>query len=365
MLVLCCLIVVCSCTNFEDTRQITLNLQDKNDKVPELGSAHIVRLEKNDNSLIGEITKVEYFDSKYYVLDIRYSKSLMVFDSLGNFLNKTKHGRGPGEVISPWSFTIDESKGCVFLWDQTLRRMSTYNLQLEYQDSYTNNKILIRDFEIYTNGNLFTYTQNIDLSDSSNNQQYYYYYLNNPIQQTVQSYLPGDRSFGNYILRSPICKNGNKTLLITPFDFHIYSFDGEVIKPYVFIDFGQYGLNSSMIEKNNFLYHSLVENGSKIVSMDYLMFSDQLLAFSYFQDGKRQFIIYDFLTSEIYYSQLLFEHGLIPECKLQCLQGDNFIGFIEPSNYIKATIENPAPYYSISNPDIMDNPYLINFSLLK
>ncbi len=362
-LLLFCLIIVCSCTHVENPLHITIDLQDKNDLIPELGPTKIIRLEKNDKSLIGEITKVEYFENKYYVLDKMYSKSLMVFDSLGNFVKKTKHGRGPGEVISPWCFTIDESKGRVLLWDQVLRRMSTFDLQLDYLESYSNSNTLIWDFEVFANNTMLTYTQNIDLSDSSKQQGYNYYYLKDTNWRSINSYLPGDINFGNYLLRSPICKHGNKTLLLTPFDFHIYSYDNEVISPYIFVDFGQYGLNGSMIERNGYSYHSLVENESKIVTMDYLMFSDQLLAFSYFQDGQRQFIIYDLLNSEIYYSQVLFKNGLIPKCKLQSLQGDNFIGFIEPSSYIEADIAIPVSFNTISDPDINDNPYIIHFSI--
>jgi len=358
-LLICCLIIVSGCTNGEDILKIELDLQNKNAATPELRSTKIIRLEKNDQSLIGEITKVEYLDNKYYVLDIRKQ----VFESLGNFIKKTKHGRGPGEVISPWCSTVDESRGHVLLWDQVLRRMSTYNLQLDYLDSYTNRNTSIWDFEIFSNESILTYTQNIDLSDSSTNKAYNYYYLKDSSGLSRSSYLPGDINLGNYLLRSPICKHGNRMLLITPFDFNIYSFEEEVLSPHIQVDFGQFKLDASMIERYGYEYHSLVEDDSKIVAMDYLMFSDQFLGFSYFQDGKRQFIIYNFSNSEIYYSQVLFDYGVLPEIKLQCLHGDNFIGFIDAGMYIEAAKANPSPFYTILDPDLNDNPYIISFSV--
>jgi hypothetical protein len=67
-----------------------------------------VPLETTDESLIGEITQVEYFDGKYFVLDGNQAQALFVFDSTGRYLWKiSRIGGGPGEYISLSEFSID------------------------------------------------------------------------------------------------------------------------------------------------------------------------------------------------------------------------------------------------------------------
>lgn len=71
-------------------------------------SIKIIPLETNSNCLIGQISEIEIYNDTIYILDKNIAKALFMFDKNGNFIKKIGSlGKGPGEYISPKSFTID------------------------------------------------------------------------------------------------------------------------------------------------------------------------------------------------------------------------------------------------------------------
>lgn len=90
-----------------------------------LKNVTFVKLETNDECLVGEIKQIEVFRKSIYILsDI----GLYVFDLTGDFFKKIEvSGNGPGEFISPYSFWIDKD-GFIFLLDRQLNRLQKYNI---------------------------------------------------------------------------------------------------------------------------------------------------------------------------------------------------------------------------------------------
>lgn len=76
-------------------------------------NVRFVPLETSDDLLIGEIEKMIYLDSDYYVADKSPNggiKGIYRFDSEGRFLNKIgMRGRGPGEYVDPVDFMVNSS----------------------------------------------------------------------------------------------------------------------------------------------------------------------------------------------------------------------------------------------------------------
>lgn len=72
-----------------------------------------VPLETSDEVLIGEIEKIVYYNSEYYVADKGgdgFVGGIYRFDSEGRFLNKIGYrGRGPGEYVNPADFIVNSS----------------------------------------------------------------------------------------------------------------------------------------------------------------------------------------------------------------------------------------------------------------
>lgn len=76
----------------------------------------IIKLETNNNSLIGAITKVEYHHNKVYVIDSQKDYSVICFDANGKFKFKLKKiGKGPHEYISFGDANINKATGDIEL----------------------------------------------------------------------------------------------------------------------------------------------------------------------------------------------------------------------------------------------------------
>lgn len=96
-----------------------------------------VRLESSESSLLGNISQIEIYNDKIYILDNKMN-AFYVFAMDGKFIMKLEGtGNGPGEFISPHSFWIDKS-GYVFILDRQLNRLLKYSLNnLEFAGDIT------------------------------------------------------------------------------------------------------------------------------------------------------------------------------------------------------------------------------------
>jgi hypothetical protein len=208
-----------------------------------------------------------------------------------------------------------------------------------------------------------TYTQNAGIATKQNDSEYYYYFLREPHGAVIDQYLPSYRQLSNYALESPIWKGKKELLFVTPFDFTIYSYSENEIEPYMYIDFGKYELNAKQVKKISFNYVDLLFKGDKLAAIDFIMNSSKYLAFSHHLYADRHFIIYSKQKDEVYYSNHLFEAGILPKCRLHTLIGDHFIGVVEPGDYIEYMAKHKNVLKPILEPNEMDNPLIITFML--
>lgn len=111
--------------NFENNVQIVFkSIESQSTSL--LKDITFVKLETNDENLLGNINQIEVFDELIYIL---CDSGLYIFDLLGNFIRSIRcTGNGPGEFLSPYSFWIDED-GFIFVLDRQLNRLLKYNLQ--------------------------------------------------------------------------------------------------------------------------------------------------------------------------------------------------------------------------------------------
>jgi hypothetical protein len=116
-------------------------------------------LETGKNILIGNIDVLQAFDSKLFILDRMYAKSLFVFDMEGTFIKKIGAlGRGPGEYMNITDFTINPEKKEIYLLDSSGYMVHQYTTDGVYIGSFridTAEEIAVR-FIQYHQGNLYT-----------------------------------------------------------------------------------------------------------------------------------------------------------------------------------------------------------------
>ena len=65
-----------------------------------------ISLSNDQEALIGTINDIQLYRDKYYILDTYQINGVSIFSQTGDFLFRTKIGKGPGELIFPYSFNL-------------------------------------------------------------------------------------------------------------------------------------------------------------------------------------------------------------------------------------------------------------------
>ena len=106
-----CLCLI-SCSDKTETKDvISVDLEDiSQPSIYDIFSdISVIPLETTTESLIKNISKVQYYKSRYYILDSRPFYRILVFDSAGKYLYKIDNrGNGPHEYIDISDFYINK-----------------------------------------------------------------------------------------------------------------------------------------------------------------------------------------------------------------------------------------------------------------
>ncbi|MDR2026079.1 MAG: 6-bladed beta-propeller [Prevotellaceae bacterium] len=87
-----------------------------------------VILEDNDSALIGNIDRIEVFDSAIFVIDAGIAKRIFVYNMEGGYIRQIgNQGRGPGEYLHMTDFCIDRDNRHVCVLDDAKKRIHRYN----------------------------------------------------------------------------------------------------------------------------------------------------------------------------------------------------------------------------------------------
>ncbi|MBQ2787412.1 MAG: 6-bladed beta-propeller [Bacteroidaceae bacterium] len=93
-----------------------LNINNEEFKLSSIFSNYsLLSLENSKSSFIGEISKIEYYDSLLLVLDKKHLSKIFVFNNTDGKFYRTigKIGQGPGEYLSLNDFSIDKENNKV------------------------------------------------------------------------------------------------------------------------------------------------------------------------------------------------------------------------------------------------------------
>lgn len=73
-----------------------------------LDSVKILSLETNEESLIGEIVQVEFFEDRIFIYDMVLGGSVIIFDTDGKFIKRLPCGNGPDEISRVVGISFDK-----------------------------------------------------------------------------------------------------------------------------------------------------------------------------------------------------------------------------------------------------------------
>ncbi len=85
-------------------------------------------LEQVKDSYLSDIQNIALFNDKFFVLDGK-KKAVLVFDNDGNYLWQIgRTGRGPGELLGPGDFAIDQHTQSVKILDSRQNKLLNYTI---------------------------------------------------------------------------------------------------------------------------------------------------------------------------------------------------------------------------------------------
>ncbi|MEX0724068.1 MAG: 6-bladed beta-propeller [Gracilimonas sp.] len=161
LLVLFLFSVLIGCNdNFKDANHAITEIDvDKADSVyvsDFVKQVTYIPLSNTNRTLIGNVDKVRMDEDRIYVLDMYQSVGVFVYDHSGNFLFKIQNfGRGPGEFMGPYDFTIDYENDEIVIYDARGMKICFYDKET---GQFLREKLFefrFRRFEAISDGFLF------------------------------------------------------------------------------------------------------------------------------------------------------------------------------------------------------------------
>ena len=335
LLSIVCFFFSCEIKDHQEIGKIMIDPHAKNTEV-NITVKSIVQLETSDSSLIGHINTVKYYKNRFYIFDQNISKTLFVFDSTGKFINKTRLGHGPGEIIEPWNFCIDEASNTILLWDQMPFNLNVYDLNLSFIKSINCPSIAIRSLSCLGDGSFLILSQMFPVSHGKIMEKvaYDYFVYSRDFQSVINKIHITDPRTSNVTMDNPICKS-KQVFFIAPMDNNIYRLTKDYNpKPFYKFDLGKYQVTDNDLNKGTEYYRSEMKKGNKICSLGNLFLNDNYITVSYSYRDKTEFCIYNRKSRKVINSGDPTLIKQLPRCEIKGLLGDStFIGVVEANDY--------------------------------
>ena len=304
------ILVSCSSKEIKTNEVIKIDIENKHKSyLTKLSIKSVISLEKNDISLFGNIGTIEYVSNRIYLLDAFSSKSVMAFSDEGNFINKTKLGKGPNEIINPFAFFVDREKKNVLVYDQTLSDIYTYDLDLNFLSRKKYNGVPMLEFA-KVNKNEF-------LVRSHYKRNYAYTLYSSNFASIRKQYIEDINYSGAQGLSRSISVN-NRTLLISSFDYNIYQLiNGNLHSEYYF-DFGKKSITAEDVKKKGLQgIWELISLGQRVSAPHEIAENDNFLLFHVFYKRNPIYYIHSTKKGKTYCLNDYFEKGVLPKCDVR------------------------------------------------
>jgi hypothetical protein len=166
----------------------------------------IIRLETNENCIIGNISTVRLFQDRVYILD-ELSNTFFVYDTSGRFIDKLyKVGSGPDEYIQLKDFEVNNSG--IYLLDLSGHKINRYDFDLKYLSnikvqSVCSNFIAVNnDFWLYNEPSLMPNDYQLTRIDETG--------------KILDSYFSRSKDVKNFAVSSNVFQKNNDTLYFSP-----------------------------------------------------------------------------------------------------------------------------------------------------
>jgi hypothetical protein len=272
----CVILVICSCTgcNPELDNEFQAIVSCTNIVAPNrigfqdiVNQYEMIRLETNDNCLLGDIQKLVVFDGCFYIL----SNNFFCFNGDGEFVyNISNRGNGPGEFVRINDFTINEGK--IYLYDNPGGKMLVCEPKTgKYIEEL---KIVHSAHEIELNGNSIYYNRLSIYNDKvKNSNMMIVHQMNSP--QKVTSYFSSELYLGK--IQNQLIKSNNNIFWLDPYACNIYKMSDNNVISYIDLDFGDKNVLPQDIMSGKIKQPGQLRKGNKAWSLQDYYETNELL----------------------------------------------------------------------------------------
>jgi len=343
---------------------IEIDVKNKNRVKLNISLEDVIPLETSPNSIIGYVGMVKYFKNRYYVLNNnRFKKpTLFAFDSKGDLINKTVIGKGPGEVIEPFAFAINEENSIIILHDQAQNPSYIYDLDLNFIRRIKHEHIFNSDF-YHVNKDTFLVAHHVPKDRS-----------NNPADSECYTYTIYTEGFteakhldilvkGNQglSLLKPVSAFNKEILFVAPYNYNIYQLKkGNVTIRYT-LDFGDLAFSPNELRTiSDDDYGDYVGSGKRI-AVGGIYKTKNYLAILTVYEGKALTFFQSLKSKKIYCLDDCVDSNIIPQGFIIWGVTDDgaFYGLVEPEEMIE--FKKKTGNFNEYSVDENDNPYILIF----
>lgn len=237
-------IVFLSCTTSDYSSSIDLTKNHTVSVFDVFSDVKVIKLETMENNLINEIRRIQYYDSRYFILDER-SQQIFCFDEDGSFVYKIdSQGRGQGEYHYITDFSIDEKNKQMVVLDPVVQRVHFFDLNGSFLSSHDikSEKVLglnkvypLRDSLLLLISNTFERLQFFSLKD----EKIIYADFTYDVPSTLHAFSPTDH----------IYFFDDKVLFLVPLSCEIVDVSVMVPEPYFTWCFGSNNNSEEQINR--------------------------------------------------------------------------------------------------------------------
>lgn len=221
--------------NSHTSSDLYINLDSRNEvSIFDIFSKiEIIPLETNDTCLIGDIDKLILHDSLFYLLDTKQN-SVSIFNQEGKFIQNIKRiGRGPGEYLYVYDFTINEYDHTIELLDP-FGKLIIFNLDGTHKESIRlpHPPAAYHKFFLLNQDSILFFTNSNDINE---NLLYAYSRSSNKI---IKEFYKDSHT--DVMNRLPIFSWNNIVYLTLPMENTIFQIENLQTTPAYIWDFGKY-----------------------------------------------------------------------------------------------------------------------------
>lgn len=325
-----------------------------------IDSIGIIRLETNEESLIGKINKIIVSNDVIYVFDSK-RQAILFFDIDGKYLNQIHRvGKGPGEYIRIGDFCLNNERNEIILLTDG-RKLVFYSLDGGFLRTKRLHRAVCHFVECLSKDTLLLFSE-------FDTHRFHFYNIvkERIVKSKIKNNHHTDRSgFGH--LYPPFSKKADGSYYFTDiYSYQIYNIETNGKIHSVKLNFGDYGYDMSKIplDKGKDAYKErftrLIKEGKYALNIFYFIETPDYYLSSFFLNKRIQTYIYDKNKK----AASFLDQYYLP--KIKYYENDYLYSPVEPLNIEKYIPKNFLGNQEDLEVDIMnDNPIILIYKFKK